>query len=182
MEPEFPSGALLHGSDSRERCREIYKQSGYPALTEAAQAAGLGRAATGMAYQTASRANIFRRDSGRVETLDQFQALMRYNDWQNDAYSTSPFDAICARGDLSPYAAAPSGCTDTKVRAQFHFVMRAHSSSWLCIISGFVIGVHGEILTCPLAARIPRCAHSFVLCCVHIACTYFIMAMYKQRL
>jgi hypothetical protein len=62
------------------------------------------------------RANIFRRDQGNVHALEDLKHLMRYNDFQNDAFSNGqPVASVCARGDLAKKGAIPKGCYDTKV-------------------------------------------------------------------
>merc|ERR1712093_224925 len=38
----------------------------------------------------ASRAHIFARNESRIATLDDFGALLRYNDWKNDPASIGP--------------------------------------------------------------------------------------------
>ena len=51
--------------------------------------------------QLAPRANIFRRDAGKVNDTASMQALMRYNDFKNDPLSKgSAGNAICSRNDL----------------------------------------------------------------------------------
>lgn len=66
-------------------------------------------------YQMAPRAEIFRRDQGKVVDLESFKAIMRYNDYKNDPYAKGdPNKAICSRGDLST-GPSPGGCYDTKV-------------------------------------------------------------------
>ena len=89
--------------------KQIYDMSGYKETIESRRAAGepLGEL-SGIDYQLAPRAKIFRRDNGKAETFDGFLGVMRYNDYKNDPYSSSPWDAICSRGDLagSPGASA----------------------------------------------------------------------------
>lgn len=60
-------------------------------------------------YDYNPRANIFRRDNGKVTDIDSMIKLMRYNDYRNDEYSrcncTPPYsaeNAIAARSDLNP--------------------------------------------------------------------------------
>jgi hypothetical protein len=70
---------------------------------------------SGLKYQTAPRANIFRRDQASVVDLASFQALMRSNDYNNDPLASGdPDKAICIRGDLSSRK-SDGGCLDTKV-------------------------------------------------------------------
>ena len=92
--------------------REIYDQSGYRQTIDSRRAAGepLGEL-SGLDYQLAPRAKIFRRDNGKAETFDGFLGVMRYNNYKSDPYSSSPWDAICSRGDL---AGGPDGCYDAK--------------------------------------------------------------------
>jgi hypothetical protein len=90
----------------------IYNASGYTQVMAARRPDGqpLGELA-GIDYQLAPRAKIFRRDAGKVSDLDSYLSILRYNDYKNDPYATSPWDAICSRGDL---AGSPDGCLDTK--------------------------------------------------------------------
>lgn len=82
--------------------KEIYDQSGYRETIASRRAAGepLGEL-SGLDYQLAPRAKIFRRDNGKAETFDGFLGVMRYNNYKVDPYSSSPWDAICSRGDLA---------------------------------------------------------------------------------
>eukprot|EP01062_Namystynia_karyoxenos_P021923 TRINITY_DN18365_c0_g1_i1.p2 TRINITY_DN18365_c0_g1~~TRINITY_DN18365_c0_g1_i1.p2 ORF type:complete len:569 (+),score=213.54 TRINITY_DN18365_c0_g1_i1:81-1709(+) len=69
-------------------------------------------------FQTAPRAEIFRRDAGTVRDIDSYKAILRYNEYVTDPYAgpTKPCNAICCRGDLRPGSAASAGgCYDTKV-------------------------------------------------------------------
>ncbi|KAN0014913.1 hypothetical protein ACTFIU_001233 [Dictyostelium citrinum] len=69
-----------------------------------------------MSYQTCPRAEIFRNFAGYVESLEDFQSLLRYNDFENDPLSHKiPFYAIASRYDLSNKNPSPFGATDTKV-------------------------------------------------------------------
>lgn len=83
----------------------IFDLSGYPALVE--------EFGPFFSYANTSRAEIFRRNYTNVTDLPSMQALMRYNNWQNDPLSTipdctvcdparSPMLAIASRGDLVP--------------------------------------------------------------------------------
>jgi len=66
-----------------------------------------------LGYQTAPRANIFRRDQGSVDDIDGMKWIMRENNYKTDPYSKgSPWNAICSRGDL---AGTPMGCYDGKI-------------------------------------------------------------------
>lgn len=54
-------------------------------------------------YEHCPRANIFRERQGRVSTLEDARALLRYNDWRHDPMSLGdPANAISARADLRP--------------------------------------------------------------------------------
>jgi hypothetical protein len=90
---------------------EVYNRSGYPAIQ-----AIMGSDIPGFEYQTAPRAQIFRRDQGKVHNMTDFQRVMRYNNYQVDPISAGDaYSAICSRGDLLVEGARPSGCTDSKV-------------------------------------------------------------------
>lgn len=85
---------------------EIYNISGNAAAAE--------KFGPQKSYQLAPRAKIFRRDAGNVTSLEEFQDILRYNDYTNDEFSDGdPWNAICSRGDLAVNA-TPSGCYDTK--------------------------------------------------------------------
>ena len=95
----------------------IYTRAGYPALLAnrtAGRGGDLGELA-GLDWQLAPRAQIFRRDAGKVTDFDSFFNLMRSNAYSTDPLSKgSPWNAICSRGDL---AGSPDGCLDGCVRA-----------------------------------------------------------------
>ena len=56
-----------------------------------------------MAYDYYPRANIFRRDQSKVQQLGDIQKILRYNNWQHDAYSLGdPGNQISSRFDLEP--------------------------------------------------------------------------------
>jgi hypothetical protein len=96
----------------------IYNASGYPQFIR--KYAGTPNpdedpgALSGMHYQLAPRAKLFRRDVGTANTWPGFKAIMRENTYPNDPYfpSMTPFDAICSRGDLTN---TNGGCYDSKV-------------------------------------------------------------------
>jgi len=97
--------------------REIYERSGYPEFKRrhAARGPEYARAVSGIDYQTAPRAKIFRRDAGNVHDIDSLKYIMRSNGWPEDPYSGgSPMGAICSRGDLDPKSPVAGGCYDTK--------------------------------------------------------------------
>ncbi|XP_067030822.1 phospholipase B-like 1 isoform X2 [Acropora muricata] len=88
---------------------QIYNLSGYP---EFVKKHGLSHS-----YQLAPRAEIFRRDQGKVTDMASMKRILRYNDFPHDPYSDkNPYNSICGRGDLLiPSDSSPSGCYDTKV-------------------------------------------------------------------
>jgi hypothetical protein len=52
-------------------------------------------------YETCSRALIFKRDQGNINSKEEFKKFMRYNDYKNDNIShNDPSKAISARHDL----------------------------------------------------------------------------------
>ena len=94
--------------------KAIYDISGYKeqiAKRTAARNGSLGEL-SGLDWQLAPRAKIFRRDAGKVTDMDSFLQIMRSNAYKTDPYSEgSPWNAICSRGDL---AGSPDGCLDGK--------------------------------------------------------------------
>lgn len=104
----------------------IYEVSGYKEVMEQQERRGeeFADVVKGLSYQLAPRAQIFRRDAGTVQTMDDMMNFMRYNEYKIDPYAEgNPWSAICARGDLlnatEPYNLPPigraSGCTDSKL-------------------------------------------------------------------
>lgn len=97
--------------------REIYDISGYQEVIDHFKDVSKplsSQQISGLSYQLAPRANIFRRDANTASSFADFVALMRYNDYKNDPYSQgSSWNAICSRGDLSS-SPSPDGCYDTK--------------------------------------------------------------------
>jgi len=88
--------------------KEIYEQSGY---SRVAQAFG-----PSFSYQLAPRAEIFRRDSDEVVSLETLETLMRSNNYLTDPYAKhNPMRAVCSRGDLIENRPSTDGCYDTKV-------------------------------------------------------------------
>ena len=54
--------------------------------------------------------------AGKISTLADMKRVLRSNGWPRDSLSVeSPWDAICARGDLDPGAPDAYGCFDGKV-------------------------------------------------------------------
>jgi len=83
---------------------DIYNQSGYPSM-----AAKYGNA---FDYDKCPRANIFRREYSKVNSVDDMKQIMRYNDYLHDPFSQgNPAYSVASRYDLlpSPYARAFGG-------------------------------------------------------------------------
>ena len=52
-------------------------------------------------YYSCARANIFRRDNGKVSDMESFKKMLRYNDYVNDVLSNgNPSSTIASRRDL----------------------------------------------------------------------------------
>ena len=91
----------------------VYEHMGYPSMVK--------KFGNYFTHDLCPRAQIFRRDQGKVTDIDALKKIMRYNDYQNDPYSIdtngkpNPMYAICSRGDLKSKGASPGGCYDTKV-------------------------------------------------------------------
>ena len=91
----------------------VYEHMGYPSMVK--------KFGNYFTHDLCPRAQIFRRDQGKVTDIDGLKKIMRYNDYQNDPYSIdttgnpNPMYAICSRGDLKSKGASPGGCYDTKV-------------------------------------------------------------------
>lgn len=67
-------------------------------------------------YETAPRANIFRRNHTDVLSVDTMKKLLRYNNWQHDPYSLgSAGNQISSRFDLLTEKPACSGGYDSKM-------------------------------------------------------------------
>jgi hypothetical protein len=67
-------------------------------------------------YQLCVRAQIFRRDQTGVQSLEDFQHIMQYNDFEQDPISRgNPLYAIASRLDLAPTGAQCFGAVDAKV-------------------------------------------------------------------
>ncbi|KAN0012252.1 hypothetical protein ACTFIU_007550 [Dictyostelium citrinum] len=69
-----------------------------------------------IAYEQYPRSQIFRRDSNKIYSITDFQAFMRYNDFQNDplAYGDAG-NQISSRFDLNTQNADAAGGIDSKV-------------------------------------------------------------------
>ena len=135
--PEPTPAAARARADNVPYWPQIYETSGYKAVLEAKRDHSVPLSEdpiAGLSYQLAPRAKIFRRDHGKVVSLPTFIDIMRYNDYKNDPYSSSPWDAICSRGDLAKNG-GPDGCYDTKVSSYSSF-----SSLSSYIINGPTIG------------------------------------------
>ncbi len=66
-------------------------------------------------YQNCSRALIFARDFGSIQTLDALKTELRLNQYQTDPISAgNPAAAVCARYDLRTTSAKTYGGTDSK--------------------------------------------------------------------
>eukprot|EP01088_Endostelium_zonatum_P015714 TRINITY_DN397_c0_g1_i1.p1 TRINITY_DN397_c0_g1~~TRINITY_DN397_c0_g1_i1.p1 ORF type:complete len:560 (-),score=127.86 TRINITY_DN397_c0_g1_i1:24-1652(-) len=62
-----------------------------------------------MTYSLSPRGQIFRRDNGKVLTLNDTANILRYNDWQHDPLAAgSPGNQISSRFDLVPKDAHPT--------------------------------------------------------------------------
>ena len=92
---------------------DVYNHMGYPSMVK--------KFGNYFTHDLCPRAQIFRRDQGKVNDMNTLKAIMRYNDYKNDPYSIdttgrpNPMYAICSRGDLKLKDASPGGCYDTKV-------------------------------------------------------------------
>merc|ERR1711920_166813 len=70
----------------------------------------------GSQYELSPRGMIYRRDAGKVGSLEDLKKFLRSNDYLNDQYSGGdPTHAVCARGDLKTGDPIMLGCYDTKV-------------------------------------------------------------------
>eukprot|EP01012_Entosiphon_sulcatum_P005920 TRINITY_DN1275_c0_g1_i1.p1 TRINITY_DN1275_c0_g1~~TRINITY_DN1275_c0_g1_i1.p1 ORF type:complete len:543 (+),score=120.60 TRINITY_DN1275_c0_g1_i1:90-1718(+) len=88
---------------------DMYDYAGFP---EAVKMQGPDM----LSYELAVRAQIFRRDQGKVVDVPSFQQLMSYNDYQHDPISKhNPVFAISARADLSATSPGCFGGLDLKV-------------------------------------------------------------------
>jgi len=89
-------------------------------------------------YTHCARANIFRRDFDKVQTLDDMRKMMRHNEWQTDPLSLhDACRGISARCDLNPPWASATlngysafGATDSKITDEK--LSRSMSSTAVC--------------------------------------------------
>lgn len=90
-----------------------------------------------MSYDHCVRANIFRRDQTKVNSLDDMKKMIRYNDYLHDPLSLgNPGYAIASRNDLRPGdKLSCSGAYDAKV-SSYSNIMQNPSALPLQIING----------------------------------------------
>jgi Phospholipase B len=109
---------------------EIYYESGYTDVIATFRNHSIPFAddpVSGLDWQLAPRAKIFRRDHGTVKDINSFVDILRYNAYKTDPYAQgSPWNAICSRGDLASGGGSPDGCYDTKATSAT--LMAAHKS------------------------------------------------------
>jgi hypothetical protein len=88
----------------------IRDESGYTDLVKKNPQAG-----DMMDYQHCVRANIFRRDQTKVDSLTGIKSILRYNNWKADPLSlNNPGYAIASRNDLNTAHSSCSGGYDSK--------------------------------------------------------------------
>lgn len=86
-------------------------------------------------YETCVRANIFRRDQGKLLDFEAFKEIFRYNDYLNDPLSLkNPKWSIASRNDLNFDQFNCTGATDAKVSSLSKIKLSGVSS--VSIISG----------------------------------------------
>jgi len=75
-------------------------------------------------YEGCCRAEIFRRDQGTVNSIETFQHLIRYNNWQTDPFSQhNAVYSIASRGDLLPMPMTQCfGAIDAKMSSATAFL------------------------------------------------------------
>jgi hypothetical protein len=120
---------------------EIYNLSGYPDF--------VAKHGVDFSYQMAPRAQIFRRDQGKIVDLQSLKDFMRYNDYLNDPISNgNPGRAICSRFDLDEKNPGPGGCYDTKVTSyELQKSMTAHALNGPTTSSGLPVFSWGQFNT-----------------------------------
>lgn len=88
--------------------KEIYDYAGYQKAYE--------RDGDEYSYEKCTRAQMFRRDQANIKSLEDFQKVLRYNDWQHDALSKQDASkAIANRSDLKTDKPKAFGAIDAKV-------------------------------------------------------------------
>jgi len=95
--------------------RRIYELSGFEALYQ--------KYGSWFAYDENPRALIFKRDQGKVNSIEKLKWIIRYNNWQHDPLSQgNPGNAVASRFDLvtqinvpSYLSKGPYGAIDAKV-------------------------------------------------------------------
>eukprot|EP00038_Savillea_parva_P007022 m.167351 g.167351 ORF g.167351 m.167351 type:complete len:562 (-) comp12814_c0_seq1:149-1834(-) len=107
---------------------ETYTRLGYGSVLD--QALGLATTPVtidglGPSYQTAVRAQLFRRDEGKVVDMTTFKEIMRYANYSDPVAtaggSVNYGAALCMRGDLGHDGqGGADGCYDTKVTSWRH--------------------------------------------------------------
>jgi len=90
-------------------------------------------------YDTCARAEIFRRDEGKVTSLEEFKKLMRSNDYKHDYLSLNdPSFTISAREELDSEKGDCEGAIDAKV-ASIHDI-RGKANKSVSIVQGPTYG------------------------------------------
>eukprot|EP01029_Cantina_marsupialis_P005884 TRINITY_DN1637_c0_g3_i1.p1 TRINITY_DN1637_c0_g3~~TRINITY_DN1637_c0_g3_i1.p1 ORF type:complete len:549 (-),score=179.19 TRINITY_DN1637_c0_g3_i1:591-2237(-) len=75
--------------------KEVFDRSGYPGAMK--------KSGDFWSYDKCPRANIFRRDAVKVNTMEEMKKMMRYNDYKNDPLTLGdPGNTIASRYDLKP--------------------------------------------------------------------------------
>ncbi|KAL0241775.1 hypothetical protein GEMRC1_007010 [Eukaryota sp. GEM-RC1] len=85
----------------------MYDRAGYPELKK--------KFGDQFDYDKCPRANIFRRDTATLASYEDFQRLLRQNNWETDAFALgSPKNAIASRYDLDKENPRAFGAIDAK--------------------------------------------------------------------
>ncbi|XP_073774485.1 phospholipase B-like 1 isoform X3 [Danio rerio] len=116
---------LVVFSDQSQALRQGYWASyNIPFHSDIYQASGYGvmwkKHGQDFSYDLSPRAKIFRRDQGKVTSLETLKDIMSRSsvtlDYRKDPYSKKhPCKSICCRNDLRLRRPHPGGCYDTKV-------------------------------------------------------------------
>jgi hypothetical protein len=108
---------------------QVYERAGYPAVKARLTAlGGYAKVVSGLTYQLAPRAKLFRRDAGSVDDLPGLAELLRGARWKNDSYSGNDvWGTLCARGDLDAARPVAYGCMDVKVTSH---ALAMDQSAW----------------------------------------------------